>query len=121
LLRAAFDRLCAELDERPFAERVLHGEPHRDNVLATATGFRWIDFEEVSIGPLEWDLTSLPSGSEEEFPQVDRELLRLLRTLNSARVATWCWVCADIEGMRSHGEFHLERVRRATATRTRGA
>src|SRR5688500_6126540 len=97
ILRDAFDRLRAELEERRFAERLIHGEPHRDNVLATAAGLRWIDFEEVSVGPLEWDLASLPSGAEAVFPEVDRDLLGLLRTLNSARVATWCWACADID------------------------
>ena len=47
------------------------------------------------------------------FPEVDAVLLGLLRTLNSARVATWCWARADVGDMRKHGEYHLEQVRLA--------
>ena len=34
------------------------------------------------------------------FPEADTRLLNLLRTLNSARVATWCWIRADVPEMR---------------------
>jgi thiamine kinase-like enzyme len=115
LLRRAFDRLSAELDTRRFCERPLHGEPHDGNLLVTKDGLRWIDLEAACVGPLEWDLAFLPEEAVEVFRDVDRELLRLLRALNSARVATWCWARADFEEMRRHGEFHLEQVRRATA------
>jgi hypothetical protein len=35
----------------------------------------------------------------------------VLETLNSARVATWCWVQARFPEMRVHGEHHLAVVR----------
>ncbi|TQJ05696.1 aminoglycoside phosphotransferase family protein [Amycolatopsis cihanbeyliensis] len=43
------------------AERVqaLHGDAHPGNLLGTAAGSRWIDFEDCWRGPLGWDLAAL--------------------------------------------------------------
>ena len=115
LLRRAFDRLRAELRMHSYAEQPLHGEAHDGNRLSTPDGVRWIDLEGVCVGPLEWDLAFLPQDAIDAFPNVDTELLGILRTLNSARVATWCWVRWDFAEMRWHAEHHLEQVRRAEA------
>ena len=45
---------------------------------------------------------------------IDPDRLALLRLLNSARVATWCWAAADNPMMRPHAEHHLAIVRAAT-------
>ncbi|WP_167736050.1 aminoglycoside phosphotransferase family protein [Nocardioides sp. 503] len=39
--------------------RPLHGDAHTGNVLVTPAGPRWTDFEDVCVGPVEWDLASL--------------------------------------------------------------
>jgi thiamine kinase-like enzyme len=117
-LRDAFDRLRAEVTTHGYSEQPLHGEAHDGNLLITPAGPRWIDLEGVCIGPLEWDLAFLPEGAAETFSDVDVELLELLRTLNSARVATWCWARWRFPELRWHAEFHLERVRRAEANRS---
>jgi Ser/Thr protein kinase RdoA (MazF antagonist) len=113
MLRAAFDELCADVDERALIEQPLHGDAYIGNVLATPAGLRWIDLEGVCVGPLEWDLASLAEDAVAVFQDVDDELLGRLRLLNSARVATWCWLRAEDPGMRSHAEYHLEQLRRA--------
>lgn len=38
--------------------RPLHGDAHTGNVLNTKAGPRWLDFEDVCSGPVEWDLAS---------------------------------------------------------------
>ena len=119
MLRGAFDRLRAEVDKHGYTEQPLHGEAHRGNLLATPMGLRWIDLEGVCVGPLEWDLAFLPEEALSVFPVVDTELLRLLRTLNSARVATWCWLRSEFDELRPHGEFHLQQVRQAGNSRWR--
>lgn len=111
LLRDAFDALLPQLDNRVFSRCALHGEPHAGNYVVTASGIRWIDFESVCTGPTEWDLAFLPDDAREVFTDVDRELLALLSTLNSARVATWCWVRSRFPEMRRHGVHHLDLVR----------
>jgi hypothetical protein len=112
-LRAAFTDLMRRLDERTFPERWLHGEPHAGNYLLTPAGLRWIDFEDACRGPMEWDLAFLPEDGVATFKDVDVDLLALLQTLNSARVATWCWVQARFPEMRGQGEHHLGFVRNA--------
>jgi len=116
LLRQAFDRIREEVRRRGYRARPIHGEAHDGNLLVTPDGLRWIDLENVSIGPLEWDLVFLPDRAADVFPEVDEELLELLRTLNSARVATWCFARWEHEEMRWHGQHHLDRVRRAEGT-----
>ena len=90
--------------------QVLHGEPHAGNVILTAAGPCFVDFESTCTGPLEWDLASLPPGVAAATSGVDHELLATLRLLNSARVATWGWANASDPIMRAHGEHHLARV-----------
>jgi hypothetical protein len=111
LLRETHDELVPTLDRHPFSQRPLHGEPHDRNWLMTSRGVTWIDLENACVGPLEWDLAFVPPDVAALFPEADAELLDLLRILNSARVATWCWIGADVSEMRRHGEHHLEVIR----------
>jgi len=113
LLRRAFAALTDALASRDFSERPLHGEPHDGNYLLTQPGLRWIDFEAACRGPVEWDLAVLSSDVCAAFPDVDLELLELLRILNSARVATWCWSRYQLPEMRWHERHHLSVVRRS--------
>ena len=83
LLRDAFDGLTCELERHGFDTRTLHGEPHDGNWLMTSSGLRWIDFEAVCSGPLEWDLAFLSGDACSAFDAVDAELWELLRILNS--------------------------------------
>ncbi len=110
-LRRSFAELSRQLEDRTYLEQPLHGEPHEGNHLLTREGIRWIDFEGACCGPLEWDLASLSVESQSEFEDIDRSLLELLMSLNSARVATWCWVQARFPEMRRHGEHHLTLLR----------
>ena len=113
-LRAVYDGGLAELDGVDLDRQRLHGEPHYGNRVMTAQGVRWIDFESCCVGPLEWDLAFQSAEVIATFSDVDRDLLRRLRRLNSARVATWCWGTARFPEMRRHGEYHLQALRAAS-------
>jgi Phosphotransferase enzyme family len=110
LLHDSYDRGFAALDGFSFKERRLHGEPHDGNRIATGHGLRWIDFESVCRGPLEWDLAFQSDETVTLFPEADIGLLRVLRRLNSARVATWCLGSRHPE-MQAHGDLHLANLR----------
>lgn len=56
-------KLNAELDKSSYSSRPLHGGCHTRNVLETSRGFLWTDFENVCMGPIEWDLTCVPRVS----------------------------------------------------------
>ena len=121
LLRQAFDRTREEVRRRGYRARPIHGEAHDGNLLVTQHGLRWIDLENVSIGPLEWDLAFLADRAATVFSEADLELLDLLRTLNSARVSTWCFAHWEFEEMRWHARHHLDRVRRSEGTASKAA
>lgn len=69
--------------------RPLHGDAHTGNVLMTPTGPRWTDFEDVCVGPLEWDLASLTITDEalDAYPgHIDRVRLEECRDLRRLQI-----------------------------------
>lgn len=117
-LCATFDALTAELSTRHYRTQRLHGEPHGRNRLTTPGGVKWIDFEGVCVGPLEWDIAFIPQGALTSFPPSDTTLLELLRTLNSARTAILCWARYEVPALQWHAKFHLQQVRDRTRRST---
>jgi Ser/Thr protein kinase RdoA (MazF antagonist) len=76
----------------------LHGDAHLGNAMMTAAGAVWADLESACLGPLEWELTSLPRAARAAFAPVDGPLLRQLSLLRSLVASVWC--------------FYLRRLRR---------
>jgi hypothetical protein len=108
-----FRRLTAEIHGRGLSWRLLHGDPHRGNLLVDRRRCLMIDFESVCMGPAEWDLSALPGGGAGLFPDVDRGLLALLRQLRSLCVAVWCSMQAGrAPELRPAAALHLGLLRR---------
>jgi hypothetical protein len=116
LRRALLDGIAAltSLGDPP---HVLHGSPHRFNILVTGGTAVFIDFETVEQGPLEWDVAHLDQEVAALYPaDLDEDLLRTCRIAISAATATWCWHAIDRGAdMRTHAEQHLDSVRRSRA------
>jgi hypothetical protein len=53
----------------------------------------------------------LPEDTRPSFGEFDPALLALLSVLNSARVATWCWVQWRFPEMLEYGKSHLAIVK----------
>jgi len=69
--------------------RPLHGDAHTGNVLITPSGPRWTDFEDVCVGPAEWDLASLTLSDDavRAYPgKVDRARLEDCRDLRRLQI-----------------------------------
>jgi thiamine kinase-like enzyme len=93
--------------------RPIHGDPHFGNLLVSDTGPGWIDFEGACLGPVEWDLASLPEEALTTYAgHVDRDLLTTFRDLRSIGVVVWCWMNpAPDATLRQAGALHLARLR----------
>ncbi len=52
-------RVLADLDGAGSAPVVLHGDAHAGNLLRGGGGWFWVNLEETSLGPPEWDLAVL--------------------------------------------------------------
>lgn len=72
-------------------EQILHGEPHRGNVLRTKQGLLFVDMETCCRGPVEFDLAYVPEDVVALYPGANSELLRECRALMLAMVAAWRW------------------------------
>jgi Ser/Thr protein kinase RdoA (MazF antagonist) len=115
LLRRALRKGLVTLANTVDTGQIIHGSPHRMNIVIVDGCPRFIDFETVQRGPLEWDLAHLEPEVADHYPgMLDLDALAVCRTLVSAATSTWCW-----EGlhrgpdMRNHAEHHLAAVRSA--------
>jgi hypothetical protein len=102
----------AEVAETSARHRALHGSPHELNILMVAGEPRFIDFETVCVGPVEWDLCHLAPPVADLYDRVDPEALAVSRLVVSAMTAALCWDAIERgEDMRFHAEHHLGVVR----------
>jgi len=96
LLRRALDDGIAALTSLSDPPQVLHGSPHRFNILAVEGEAVFIDLETVELGPLEWDLAHLDEEVVALCPaDLDRDLLERCLIAISAATSTWCWQGID--------------------------
>ena len=88
-LRASAERL-RPIWEAPGGEvRPLHGDVHPENLIAARRGeMVWIDFEDVCLGPSEWDLaTMMDEGAVAKHHDPDPEMLVRYTALRTLQVA----------------------------------
>ena len=112
LLSTTLRKLTRTIRERATAEQLLHGEPHPGNLLRTQDGLRFIDFETVCRGPVEFDVADAPEDVSKHYPGLDDELLRECRVLILAMVAAWRWDREDdFPGGREMGIELLSQLR----------
>ncbi|AQA06386.1 phosphotransferase [Mycobacterium sp. MS1601] len=80
--RAEFEALSTTLgDQQAFARafpgvtvQPLHGDGPSHNVIRTVSGIKFSDFEDVCLGPVEWDLAHLGPAANDEYDTAAREL-----------------------------------------------
>jgi Ser/Thr protein kinase RdoA (MazF antagonist) len=83
--------LSRRIRDHSAPEQLLHGEPHRGNVLRTKRGLLFVDLETCCRGPVEFDLAYVPDDVVAVYPGVNAELLHECRALMLAMVAAWRW------------------------------
>ena len=89
LLRVSAERL-RPLWEAPGDEaQPLHGDAHPGNLISALDGgLLWIDFEDVCLGPVEWDLaTIMDPGAVAAHHRPDPEVLARCTELRTLQVA----------------------------------
>jgi phosphotransferase family enzyme len=99
----------------PTVTSVIHGDPHLGNVLITADGPRWTDFETACLGSREWDIGFLPAADLSLFEPLDRELYDELADLRSLCVAVWCFAKYHVPEKRAAADYHLAWLKQRSA------
>lgn len=112
LLATTLDELRRSITDRHVPEQLLHGEPHPANVIITKAGPLFIDFENTTRGPVEYDLGWVPRAVSDHYPGVDQGLLDECRGLVVAMVAAYRWRRDDQHPSgRESGEAFLSALR----------
>jgi predicted trehalose synthase len=114
-LHMVYHRVRNSLDGLPLDLAPIHGDAHLGNVFITSDGARWNDFEDVCMGPREWDIGWLPDMDLDPFEPVNRDLLSALHYLRSWCVSIWCWDRYDLPEKREAAEYHLWYLRQRFA------
>jgi hypothetical protein len=106
-LLSTYDRIIRAMDTLPIELIPIHGDAGPHNVLMTSDGARYIDFEDASLGPREWDVGWLPDVDLAFFEPIHRGRLSALSDLRSLCVSVWCFAKYDIAGKREAANYHL--------------
>ena len=114
LLLETLETLSGVIRLRGAREQLLHGEPHPGNLLVTRDGALFTDLETCCRGPIEFDVAHAPEEVGEQYPGLDRELLRDCRILSLAIATAWRWDRRDqLPNGRSLGVEWLNQLRSA--------
>jgi phosphotransferase family enzyme len=89
LLRVSAERLRPLWEAPGDDAQPLHGDAHPGNLISTRDGgLLWIDFEDVCLGPVEWDLaTIMDPGAVAAHHRPDPEVLARCTELRALQVA----------------------------------
>lgn len=86
MLRRVADRLLPALRRAECPVQALHGDAHVYNLIPSARGLLWNDFEDTCRGPTEWDISSLLAA----FPGVSSpEALETFRRVRLLHGTVW--------------------------------
>jgi hypothetical protein len=96
--------------------QLIHGSPHRFNIVGVDGRACFVDLETIALGPVEWDLAHLEDEVANSYAgPVDGELLARCRIGISALTAAQCWHSLDRgPDMIDHARHHLDVVRSST-------
>ncbi|BAZ40269.1 stress response kinase A [Calothrix sp. NIES-4101] len=92
LLRETYDRLLPRLENPGGLLQPLHGDAHAGNLIATAKGFLWNDFEDTCRGLVEWDLVNIDDVGRTAYGEiVEPEMLEIYQQLRKLHGIVWVY------------------------------
>ena len=102
-LAAAYTRLTADLDLDSTPLQQLHGDAGGGNLMPTANGWLWHDFEDTCTGPITWDLAASTASKFQEGPKVlatyglsvDQRQLTVCEGLRRLHLTVWYSLYAE--------------------------
>lgn len=68
LLQDTYEQLLPQLNHSVDSVQPLHGDANGSNLIPTAKGLLWNDFEDTCKGPIAWDLINLDDAGRAAYP-----------------------------------------------------
>jgi thiamine kinase-like enzyme len=92
LLQNTFDRLLPQLTTPADLLQPLHGDAHAGNLIPTAKGLLWNDFEDTCIGPISWDLINLDAEAIAAYSNPpEAAVVELYRQVRQLHAIVWVY------------------------------
>jgi thiamine kinase-like enzyme len=92
LLREAYDTLLQKLKNPVGSLQPLHGDAHARNLIPTAKGLLWNDFEDICMGLVEWDLVNLDDAGRKAYGEIpEPEMLEIYQKVRKLHGIVWVY------------------------------
>lgn len=92
LLRETYERLLPQISNPTGSWQPLHGDAHGLNLIPTAEGLLWNDFEDVCQGPIAWDLINFDDEARAAYGDASEPvILDLYRKLRQIHGIVWVY------------------------------
>jgi Phosphotransferase enzyme family len=92
LLRETYERLLPQISNPAGSWQPLHGDAHGLNLLPTAKGLLWNDFEDVCRGPIAWDLINFDDEARAAYGDASEPvIIELYRKLRQIHGIVWVY------------------------------
>lgn len=92
LLQTNYDRLLRQLSNSVSVLQPLHGDAHALNLIPTAKGLLWNDFEDTCTGSIAWDLINLDDEGIAAYPNaLDFATLEPYRKMRHLHAIVWVY------------------------------
>ncbi|MEG3880937.1 hypothetical protein QT972_26590 [Microcoleus sp. herbarium7] len=117
LLQTTYDRLLAQLSNPVGLWQPLHGDAHALNLIPTAKGLLWNDFEDTCTGSIAWDLINLDGEGIAAYPNApDLATLEPYRQMRKLHAIVWVYaMLPELPDWRESAKALLDDLRGAEA------
>jgi aminoglycoside/choline kinase family phosphotransferase len=91
----------------------LHGDAHAFNLIPTADGLLWNDFEDTCIGPVAWDLINLDHEGRAAYPDApDSAILEPYIKMRQLHAIAWVYaLLPEFPNWVEHAKVMLDDLR----------
>jgi Phosphotransferase enzyme family len=92
LLQETYDTLISQLKSPVSLLQPLHGDAHARNLIPTAKGLLWNDFEDTCMGSIGWDLVNLDDAGRKAYGDISEpEMLEIYQKMRQLHAIAWVY------------------------------
>ncbi|MDM9380225.1 phosphotransferase [Chlorogloeopsis sp. ULAP01] len=113
LLQETYDLLLPQLSNPVGSWQPLHGDAHSLNLLPTAQGLLWNDFEDTCTGSIAWDLINLSDEGKAAYRNIpEPEILEPYYKLRQLHAIVWVYaLLPEFPDWVTHAKLILDKLR----------